>query len=314
MILITKAEQYIAKIIFRNRILQYRGQQFEDFFISVMTKRNSDFQAVKAYGNIGDRKNDGFDRTTGTYYQVFSPEDITKDKTINDAVKKLDEDFKGLYGNWNDICSIKNFFYVINDKYNGIPAPIIQMAIALDKDPAYSVIDIKLFSAKDLEKIFDTLDEYAQQDILGFIPDEILPVVEYEALHETVSYLLKTELPEGFSDSLVVPDFDNKILFNGLSQIVNHQLVTGGYQEGLLAHYFNENPGLKEVLQKKFHALYEQSKLQIPDTKENYPDCRFYHILEQACSKRTVSIQTSVLVLMAYYFSSCDIFEEPPID
>ena len=34
-------------------------------------------------------KNDGFDHTTGTYYQIFSPEDITKDTTIREAVKKL---------------------------------------------------------------------------------------------------------------------------------------------------------------------------------------------------------------------------------
>ena len=67
----------------------------------------------------------------------------------------------------------------------------------------------------------------------------------------------------------------------------------------------------KEILQKKFRALYEEAKVQITDQTENCADRRFYYILEQACPKRTMSVQTSVLVLMAYYFSSCDIFEEP---
>lgn len=308
---INKAEQYIAKIIFKNRILQFKGQQFEDFFVSVMTKANMNFQAVKAHGNIGDRKNDGFDRITGTYYQVFAPEDLTKDKTINEGVKKLEEDFKGLYDNWNDICPIKTFFFVTNDRYNGVPAPIHEMVITLNNDQKYADIAINIFSAKDLETIFDALDEFAKQDILGFIPEEIMPVVEYEALHETVSYLLKIELPEDYQDNLVVPDFDEKIIFNNLSSTVNNQLVMGSYQEGLLLPYFNDNPGIKEVLQKKFHALYKQSKNEIPDSKEDFSDCRFYYILEKACPKRTLSIQTSVLVLMAYYFSSCDIFEEP---
>ena len=129
-----------------------------------------------------------------------------------------------------------------------------------------------------------------------------MPVVEYEALHETVTYLLNTELPDNYTDNLVVPDFNDKITFNGLSTIVNNQLVTG---------YFNDNPGVKEILQKRFHALYEQAKKQIPDYEENFADCRFYYILEQACSKQTLPMQSSVLVLMAYYFSSCDIFEEP---
>lgn len=306
-----KVEQYISKIIFRNRILTYQGQQFEDFFVSVMTKCNPNFQPVKAYGNIGDQKNDGFDQTTGTYYQVFAPEDITKNKTKHDGVKKLKNDFEGLYRHWNDICPIKYYFFVTNDKYNGIPAPVIQMAIELDNNPRYKDVTIKTFSAKDLEHLFDQLDVSSKQDILGFIPDEILPVVEFNALNEAVSYLIKTELPETSADRLIVPDFDEKITFNNLSSVVNHQLVMGSYQENLITQYFNENPGIREVLQKKFHALYEQAKKDISESKEHYADSRFFYILEHACPKRTISIQTSILVLMSYYFSSCDIFEEP---
>lgn len=311
MILITKTAQYISKIIFKNRILQYKGQQFEDFFVSVMTKANPDFQAVRAYGKIGDRKNDGFDKTTGTYYQVFAPEDLSKAKTINDGVKKLEEDLKGLYNYWNNICPIKEFFFVINDKYNGVPAPIHEMAIALSADKKYSDMTIDVFSAKNLEKIFDSLGELEKQDVVGFIPEEILPVVGYEALHDTISYLLNMEIPDVYSDDLVVPDFDEKIRFNKLSSVVQNQLTMGSYQESLLLHYFNETPGIKEVLQRKFHALYEKSKGDIPESKDNYSDGRFYYILEKSCTKLTISIKTSVLVLMAYYFSSCDIFEEP---
>ena len=112
-------------------------------------------------------------------------------------------------------------------------------------------------------------------------------------------------------DNLTVPDFDEKIAFNGLSEAVKSRLVTGNYQEGALMEYFNNNPGVKEILQRKFNALYEQSKKNIPDTQENYSDYRFCYILEKASIKNTVPIQISVLILMAYYFSSCDIFEEP---
>nr|WP_300677578.1 hypothetical protein [uncultured Acetatifactor sp.] len=207
-----KTERYIAKIIFQNRILKYKGQQFEDFFVAIMTRANEQFQAVKAYGNIGDRKNDGFDPTTGTYYQVFAPGDTSKDSTIYTGVKKLKEDFEKLYSNWNDICPIKRFFFVVNDRFEGLPPPIIEMSIELDNRPEYAGVKIGTFTAKDLERIFDELDDFAKQDILGIIPDEIMAVVEYDALHETVTYLLNTELPEDYSDNLVVPDFDNKEL------------------------------------------------------------------------------------------------------
>ncbi len=39
-----KNEHYIAKIIFSNRIYKYKGQQFEDFFVSIMSKANPHFQ------------------------------------------------------------------------------------------------------------------------------------------------------------------------------------------------------------------------------------------------------------------------------
>lgn len=304
-----KAEQYIAKIIFRNHILTYNGQQFEDFFVSIMTKSNPSFYPVKAYGNIGDEKNDGFDRTTGTYYQIFAPEDLHKNQTIYEAVKKLKNDFEGLYENWNDDVPIKNFYFVINDKNKGLPSTIHKAIIDLDKK--YNDISINPFTAKDLESVFDVLNWDSKIDIVGFIPDEIFPVVETDALNETVSHLMKVELTKSTRDSLIIPDFDEKIVFNGLSDIVKNKLVTGSYQENILIQYFNANPGVREILQRKFHELYLQSKDDISDDQENSADSRFYYILEKACHKNTISIQSSVFVLMAYYFSSCDIFEEP---
>lgn len=305
------AEQYIAKIIFHNRIYEYSGQQFEDFFISVMTKCNPNLQPVKPHGKIGDRKNDGFDQTTGTYYQVFAPEDISKTSTVNECVNKIKNDFNGLYEYWNSICPIRQYFFVINDKYKGVSPPIYKAILELNNNPIYKDINISVFLAKDLERAFDQLNESLKQGIIGFIPSEVQPIIEYAALNETVSYLLNTELPGLAPDSLIVPDFNEKISFNNLSDVVNNLLVTGSYQEGQLTTYFNENPGIKEILQQKFHALYECSKNDIPMTTDNYADCRFYYILDHACSKKTRSILSCVFVLMSYYFSSCDIFEEP---
>lgn len=104
------AEKYIATLVFKNRIYQYEGQQFEDFFVDIMQKADSRFQPVKAYGNIGDRKNDGFIKEDGVYYQIFAPEEITKEKTIYDAVKKLEEDFSKLFAYWNEISPIKEYY------------------------------------------------------------------------------------------------------------------------------------------------------------------------------------------------------------
>lgn len=304
-------DKFIAKILFKIKVLQFKGQTFEDFFVSIMTKADIEFQAVKAYGNIGDRKNDGFIRSTGTYYQVFAPEDILKNKTINEAVKKLEDDFKGLYANWNDTCKIRKYYFVINDRYQGLPSPIIQKVEELNNDETYADINIQTFTAKDLENIFEQLSEEDIFDVVGFIPEVSFKMIEFEALNEVVDYLLNTELPEDDTNKLIVPDFDEKIVFNGLSDEIGAKLRTGSYQEGILQKYFNQNPGIKEILQQKFHAFYLLSCREIPDGGENFADCRYYYILEKASPKRTLGIYACVGVLMSYYFSSCDIFEEP---
>lgn len=309
--MLTNGEKYVAKILFKNKVLQYKGQSFEDFFVSVMTKAEHDFQPVKAYGNIGDRKNDGFVRSTGTYYQVYAPEEVNKEKTIENAVKKLETDFKGLYKNWNNICPIQKYYFVVNDRYEGLPAPILQKVCELNSDPLYAGIEILTFTAKELQRVFESLGEMDMLELVGHIPNVSIGMIEYDALNEVVEYLLNVESPEYKGDKLVVPDFAEKIIFNNLSKEIEVKLITGSYQEGLLNKYFNENPGIKEVLQKKFSALYLQACEIIADSQENAADCRCYYILENSAPKRTMSIFTCIWVLMAYYFSTCDIFEEP---
>ena len=309
--MLTKGEIYFVRTVFKNRILMYKGQIFEDFFVSIMTKANADFQPVKAHGSIGDKKNDGYVSDTGTYYQVYAPEDIGKEKTVYDAVNKLETDFMGLYEYWNDKCEIKQYNFVVNDKYEGLPAPIHEKILELKRNPLYANIDICTFTAKDLEKVFNSLDEMDMQDIVGGILDVSIGIIEYDALNEVVNYLMNAELPEASGDKLVVPDFTEKIIFNNLNKEIETRLITGSYQEGFLNNYFNENPGLKEILQKKFNALYGQACDIIDDVQENAADCRCVYILENAAPKRTNSIFGAIWVLMAYYFSTCDIFEEP---
>lgn len=51
-------------------------------------------------------------------------------------------------------------------------------------------------------------------EVIGYIPEVSLGMVEYSALNEVVEYLLNTDLPEDYNEKLVVPDFDEKIQFN----------------------------------------------------------------------------------------------------
>lgn len=80
-----------------------------------MNKYDSEFTPIKTQGNIGDRKNDGYIPSKGIYYQVYAPERIDATEAIN----KIENDIDGLIKYWNDVCPIKEYNFVINDKYKG---------------------------------------------------------------------------------------------------------------------------------------------------------------------------------------------------
>lgn len=277
-----------------------------------MEEDNPNFRPVKAHGRLGDRKNDGFDAEKGLYYQVYAPEDITKKNTIINGKNKLIEDFKGLYEKWDAKIPIQVFYFVINDKYKGVSPEFYDLLEEFKSEEKYKNIKFELLSSKNLERIFNSLDGGAKQRLIGHIPPEKFPILEYDALNQTVKYLKEmVNLSSLLDDNLSVPDFGEKISFNNLSQIIHSQLITASYQEGYLIQYFNDNPGVKGILQEKFRKLYVEAKNEIPDNEVSCENHRFRYILDKASINNTIAIQNAVLALMAYYFSSCDIFEEP---
>lgn len=149
---------------FKTKTLLMSGLEFQGFFEELMKKNNPLFRKIPSGG--GDGGNDGWIKETGTYYQVYSPVDTTvKD---SDAAKKLVDDFNTLQENWDQVKSIKEYFFVYNDKYNGAQKPEIELAELEKKHPN---INFKLLLLEDLEAIFIKLSDENKYE-LGFHIDK----------------------------------------------------------------------------------------------------------------------------------------------
>lgn len=156
-----------ARNMFRLRVHESDGQAYEDLFVRIMQYRKRRFRPVKAQGSIGDRKNDGFDSKAGTYYQVYAPEDIRK--TQGSALSKLKGDFKGLKAFWNGVYSVKKYYFVINDKYNGA-SPRLEKELARIK-AKHKLDDAGPFLAKDLENELFQLKDDVIISLVGHVPE-----------------------------------------------------------------------------------------------------------------------------------------------
>jgi len=293
-------EKMLARHLFQNKILKADGQAFEDIFTAIMNYAEDDFRSIKPWGNIGDRKNDGYIKTKGVYYQVYAPEDIRKSYT--DAINKLKTDFDGLKLQWSPI---KDFYFVVNDKYKGVNADCEQ-AIQSIKDK-HNLNAAGFLTAKDMENILFKLDDDQILSISGNIPDPAsIKMLDYSMLNEVVSHIMKLTLNKGDIAKVILPDVDKKIKFNNLSKPIACLLNNGFFQLHALNEYLANNSNfLADSLRDKMNDIYTHEKSQCKG------DDLFWAIVNCASPKAETMYQTSVIVIMSKYFETCDIFEEP---
>lgn len=298
-------EKYLARILLKNKIFEADKQEYENLFVKVMGLNSSTFKAVKPQGSIGDRKNDGFDSKSGTYYQVYAPEDLqgNEERTI----KKLKEDFEGLYNHWNDPLSpIKFFKYVIKDNYKGAYPTVFSTLKSIQQQ---FKIETDAFLAKDLEQVVMNLSDDDLVAVVGIIPDpNLILSVEYNIVHEVIDYLMKFEAPYQPDTLPENPDFLNKISFNNLSKTVSIFLQNGRQQGYVIDDYFQYNSSYsKDEIKLRFIKLYEDG-MNIMTDSETKTDEVFFYIAKEASPNKTSGVRSAVYVLMAYYFEYCDIF------
>jgi hypothetical protein len=303
----TSDEKFIARLMFQVRILQSDGQAFQDFFVQIMQKFDLDFRPVKPHGKEGDHKNDGFSKAKGQYYQVYAPEDLGLNLTT--AKKKIVESFDELLKYWDaKVATLKEYYFVMNDKYKGCYPGIDVELSALERR---SKIKCDPFLVNRLEEIFLSLSDEGIQSVIGIIPDALkIQTVDYSAMTEVIKYLMRHDgayLQETIPPN---PNFDKKIIFNGLNENVASLLKFGRTQSYIIDDYFRLNSKYVKVeLQKIFNQYYREAVL--CQSGPVASDLVFFQILDKASPERSKAVLDAVIVLMAYYFEYCDIFETP---
>lgn len=317
-------EKTLARIIFKFRVSSMNGMAFQNFFTEIMSYASSDFAPVKPQGNEGDWKNDGHEPNSGRYYQVYAPE-IYEEAT---AIKKLSEDFAGLSDKWGDgkiyPNGIKEFYFVINDRYRVTPGVFPTTYAELEKlRKGFKLGVSKPFLTKDLEdKLFGLSDDQITS-VIGFIPNPAdIKVLRVGLVSEVVGHIISNPIGRSLQQSLVSPDFEEKIVFNNLFHTANW-LREADYRRSVVELYFSQNSSFsRQDVRDKLNAIFGESKQQgftVDAGGCTIEDQQFFYILNEITSgiadpndKRAYKdVQDAALVVMAYFFEACDIFEEP---
>jgi hypothetical protein len=291
---------------FEYLILGMDGMPFQEFFCKIMEYRDKDFIKVKPHGNIGDRKNDGYIPGKGVFFQVYAPE--APQANAWKSFDKLRKDFEGLLKQWQNV---KEFHFVFNDKFKGTHPD-------LDKELQQLVSEHGLHSGsiiipRTLERWLFELPEDQIFTILNAVTEPFARTtfLELQLVIEHIKSMPQRKEDEGTS----LPDWEEKIRFNGLTRRQAHQLEAGSYDIGILDDFLDSDQeyNLAKELQQKLRALYNEVRTTLDsqaDGKFSGADV-FSEMTDRCIPDANLGVLGALHVIFAKYFEACDIFEEP---
>ncbi|XOB65889.1 hypothetical protein ACMC5R_03835 [Deferribacteres bacterium DY0037] len=301
------SERLYARLRFQNMIHRQSGNEFESLFTEVMTFKDADFAQVKPHGRFGDAKNDGFVESKGAYYQVYAPEDPSN--SISAAVKKASDDFEGLLKQWPGVVE---YYFAFNDKYTAA-YPVLHQTMS-DIKRNHGLTEAKVFTAKDLEECFMSLSDDQIMSIVGILPPEDFTLPSLDVINVVINYILSLK-SSSTPEKIRMPDWNDKFTDNKISDRYKTLLNSAIEKLWELEEYFKESYSIKEELRKKIHEIYEQAQpLQISSGahKEEFAgDFIFLYIYHACLPEDKYLYAAPVYMIMALFFESCDIFEEP---
>ncbi len=292
---ITRAYYEMAyKLAFHTK----KADEFQDFFSAIMEKcYPGDFTRVRPWGNVGDKKNDGYLKSKRMLFQVYGPNDMEAAKTIS----KIDEDFNGALPHWQAHFSTWVF---VHNSASGLGPDVLKKL--LDLETATLGLTVTNWGYEELRQETFALEEAELASLFGPAPS-----------HQGMVNLGLAELAPVLDQLAMVPANDDpdlrpvpadKLQRNMLSAHVADLLKAGMSRADLVARYFGAQPTRQDRIAESFRAKYQGLR------DEGLAPDEVYVGLQRFAGGTTVPSpgrQSAVLAVLAYFFEACDIFERP---
>lgn len=287
---------------FRIIFLEAKGDGFQRLFEKLMAKAHpNDFMACRPWGNVGDRKNDGYLPSARTLFQSYAPNELS----AAEAIKKIHEDFEGAKEHWEKYFGEWTFVHNAPDGRLG-PHIIEALAKLAQENPQIKIghcgwdemlAKFRQLSLQDLESWFGPSLTMEANVNLG-----------YSDLMAVLTHINVAPAP---ATSEVKDVSRGKIEANLLSAVVADFLKIGMQKSPLVMQFFDnwKNPVYGEQIASAFKSQYVALRDTVPPL---HPDEIFGRLETWAGGvvNTTPAHKAAVLAVMAYLFDKCEIFED----
>ena len=284
---------------FKNEYLDKKGTAFQDWFAELAKHAyGSDFEAIRNYGNQGDWKCDGRLVKSGTIFQCYAPGEVPE----REVISKINEDFAGAQLKWPNFMNV--WVFVHNDK-RGVPPKIANHLDTLRSDNP--TITVEIWEESNLLDLFEMMSLNAKRLMFGEVPTrETLNDLTLPGLAPVIDALKEKE--PNPNDPLPPPPSPQKLAKNALSKEATLLLSLGRRKVKLVETFLNKD-GLAdkgEKIAESFRQYYDELKALELDV-----DTIFTHLHKHVGVYAEPAKQAAAMAILAYFFDSCDIFEDP---
>lgn len=285
---------------FRLTFHTQKGTAFQDWFVRLAGHAfGADFEEVRPYGPYGDFKCDGRRISSGAVFQCYAPEAMKE----ADLIAKIDEDFHGARTHWGG--NMQEWVFVHNDG-RGLPPNAVQHLDGLRKTNA--PLQISTWSEPELLTLAMGLDLSSLQAMFGQAAS--IAIVDRLVLSDLMPIIDALQRQDSPANSPLTPPSPEKLEKNALSEESGLFLRIGRRKSSLVDTFFRKSPrpDLGERIAEAFRTRYAELKaFDIP------ADTIFKHLQDYAGFNGEPKRQGAALAVLAYFFDSCDIFEDPVV-
>lgn len=294
-----KAQRIFFRLHIENAVLKADGNAFQVLFEDLMEKLHGGvFERVRPYGNLGDRKCDGYLRPSKTVFQCYAPREMQ----LKPLLTKMSEDFHGAKKHWDDRMECWRFVH--NDPA-GLPADAVQMLQDLEKENPG--IDVKQIPPSDLIDTFLKISAIKLSDHFGPVPSMgMLENLSFEELQPVLRHIAKQKPADNPPLNAPSPE---KLEHNGLSDAAAEYLSLGRKWERLVERYFAQHPepDLGDRIAEGFRQRYASLKDMELSSDDIFSDLQAY---ANGKARSDAKHEAAVMAVISYFFERCDIFED----
>lgn len=284
------------------------GELFEKYVTEVLKRFHTDFLNPSPMGTHGDGGCDGVAEHGSILYACYGQRATTDiDRKTRD---KLESDFARAIANWSGFSTWR---FVTNASCGPMTTKSV---VALQQQHAQGTqrpISIEIWDVDELWwKAVDKLKPSQIDQVIPGVPHA--QDVELEDLVQLIQRLetMDRVVPDRVESIRPVPL--TKMDFNNLPKTTRAEFNEGRMLSTRIDDWFSEqaDPELRDEKARRFRAIYQEARHATRDVREIVR--RIYGALGGQDFDLSTKRANAVYAVTAYFFDSCDIFEEPPVE